>query len=881
MGAKPTYEELKKRVEALERDIVDHEKMLSAYKRSETNYRSIFNAVNDAVFVHEIETGRILDVNNKMCEMYGYAREEVGLLNAGDLSSGVSPYTKEGAVKRIRRAADGDPQIFEWMAKDKDGKLFWTEVNLKRVLVGGQDRLLAVVRDITTRKKAEEEREKLEAQLSNAVALAHLGYWEHDTIQNMVTLNDHFYRMYKTTAEEVGGYTMSPQEMMQRFVHPDDIEPLLAHIHEISTKADTLSGDLYEHRFLYPDGNVGYLINRILYIKDDSGKVVKTFGVSQDITDRKRVEEALEKRMIALTRPLDDPEGIALEDLFNLDDIQRLQDQFAEATGVASIITNIDGTPITRASNFCRLCSDIIRKTEKGLSNCYKSDAALGRRKSGGPLIQPCLSGGLWDAGTSISIGGKHIANWLIGQVRDETQTDEAMRAYAREIGADEQKLIEAFHEVTPMSREQFGVVARTLFTLAEQISSVAYQNVQQARFIADLKQAGEEKKLLESQLLQAQKMEAVGRLAGGVAHDFNNMLSIIIGHADMVMENMEAANPFLDALKEIKKAGVRSADLTRQLLAFARKQTIAPRRLDLNEAIGKTLKMLQRIIGEDVRLTWIPGKKLWPVKVDPVQLDQVLANLCVNARDAIADIGKITIETENVGVKEPGRGSHSEIVPGEYVRITVSDDGLGMDAETLEKVFEPFYTTKEIGKGTGLGLATVYGIVKQNNGFIDVISAPGQGTAFKLYLPRDDLDTTELSEEGTGRSVHRGSETIMIVEDEPAIINMARMMLESLGYTVLTAVASAEAIRLAREAPLKIDLLIADVIMPEMNGRDLAKEISAFYPDLKILFISGYTADIIAHHGVLDEGVNFISKPFSIEQISAKVREALDVEES
>ncbi len=348
-----------------------------------------------------------------------------------------------------------------------------------------------------------------------------------------------------------------------------------------------------------------------------------------------------------------------------------------------------------------------------------------------------------------------------------------------------------------------------------------------------------------------------------------------------MVMENMEAANPFLDALKEIKKAGVRSADLTRQLLAFARKQTIAPRRLDLNETIGKTLKMLQRIIGEDVRLTWIPGKKLWPVKVDPVQLDQVLANLCVNARDAIADIGKITIETENVGVKEPGRGSHSEIVPGEYVRITVSDDGLGMDAETLEKVFEPFYTTKEIGKGTGLGLATVYGIVKQNNGFIDVISAPGQGTAFKLYLPRDDLDTTELSEEGTGRSVHRGSETIMIVEDEPAIINMARMMLESLGYTVLTAVASAEAIRLAREAPLKIDLLIADVIMPEMNGRDLAKEISAFYPDLKILFISGYTADIIAHHGVLDEGVNFISKPFSIEQISAKVREVLDVEES
>ena len=394
---------------------------------------------------------------------------------------------------------------------------------------------------------------------------------------------------------------------------------------------------------------------------------------------------------------------------------------------------------------------------------------------------------------------------------------------------------------------------------------------------ISDRKLAEEEQTKLKEQLQQAQKMEAVGRLAGGVAHDFNNMLSVIIGHAEMAMEEVDPAQPLYANLEQIKNAGERSADLTRQLLAFARKQTVAPKVLDLNKTVGGMTQMLQRLIGEDIDLAWMPYKNLWPVKMDPSQIDQILANLCVNARDAIADVGKITIETGNVEFDETYCNDHVGFLPGEYVLLAVSDNGCGMDTETLDNIFEPFFTTKESGKGTGLGLATVYGVVKQNNGFINVYSEPGQGTTFRIYLPRHLTKTAQLSEKEVNPPPERGNETILLVEDEPAILKMTTMMLERLGYTVVAAGTPAEAINLAHEYTGIIDLLVTDVVMPEMNGRNLAKNILSFYPNLKRLFMSGYTANVIAHHGVLDEGVNFIQKPFSRENLGTKVRELLD----
>jgi PAS domain S-box-containing protein len=400
---------------------------------------------------------------------------------------------------------------------------------------------------------------------------------------------------------------------------------------------------------------------------------------------------------------------------------------------------------------------------------------------------------------------------------------------------------------------------------------------LQIATDITERKQAEEEKGKLQLQLTQAQKMESVGRLAGGVAHDFNNMLGVILGHAELALMKIEPEEPLHFNLEEIKKAAERSADLTRQLLAFARKQTVTPKVLDLNETIESALKMLRRLIGEDIDLAWLPGRNLEPIFIDASQVDQILTNLCVNARDAVVGTGKVTIETENVVLDAEYCDRHADFIPGKYIMLAVSDNGSGMDAETLSHLFEPFFTTKELGKGTGLGLATVYGAVKQNHGFINVYSEPGQGTTFKIYLPEHRGLSTRVVDDATDQLCWLGNETILLVEDEPSILQMTTMMLSRLGYTVVAAATPGEAIRRAREHQGRIDLLMTDVVMPEMNGRELAENLLSHDPDLKRLFMSGYTANVIAHHGVLDEGVHFIQKPFSMKGLGAKLREALD----
>jgi PAS domain S-box-containing protein len=383
--------------------------------------------------------------------------------------------------------------------------------------------------------------------------------------------------------------------------------------------------------------------------------------------------------------------------------------------------------------------------------------------------------------------------------------------------------------------------------------------------------------KKLEKQLRQAQKMEAVGQLAGGVAHDFNNMLGVIIGHTELAMDRLDPSHELFGDLQEILKAAKYSSDLTRQLLAFARKQTISPRVLDLNETIEGILKILRRLIGEDIDLSWLPGARVWPVKMDPSQIDQILANLCVNARDAIAGVGKVSIETHTITFDEVYCADHPGFIPGEYVLLAVSDNGCGIDKETLDKLFEPFFTTKGMGKGTGLGLSTVYGIVKQNNGFINVYSEPRLGTTFKIYLPRHAAKADQMPKERPSAPAARGHETILLAEDDPALLKLTRTILERLGYQVLAASNPGEAVRVAKEYTGEIHLLITDVVMPEMNGRDLTKNLIALYPGLKHLFMSGYTGSVIAHHGVLDEGENFIQKPFSMQALAAKVREVLD----
>jgi PAS domain S-box-containing protein len=384
------------------------------------------------------------------------------------------------------------------------------------------------------------------------------------------------------------------------------------------------------------------------------------------------------------------------------------------------------------------------------------------------------------------------------------------------------------------------------------------------------------EQRALQAQLLQSQKMESIGRLAGGVAHDFNNMLGVIIGRAEMRLRQLEPEDPSRTTLETILSAASRSADLTRQLLAFARKQTIAPKVLDLNETVEGLLKMLRRLIGEDVHLVWQPGRTPRPVYMDPGQLDQILVNLCVNARDAIPGVGKITIETGYVELDAEYCAIHADARPGDYVLLAVSDDGCGMDAQTRAQVFEPFFTTKQEGEGTGLGLSTVFGIVRQNDGFINVYSEPAQGSTFRIYIPCRAADDVE-GPEAPGSEMPRGNgEVVLLVEDEPSLLEMTQTVLEELGYAVIPGGDPEAALAAYAARETDVDLLVTDVVMPGMNGKELAQRLKANRPQLQVLFMSGYTANSIVHHGVLEPDVHFIQKPFSMYELALKVREVL-----
>jgi PAS domain S-box-containing protein len=931
--------------------------------------------------------GCFLNVNQAWLDALGYSREEVIGRNFADFLH--PDWQNHFETNFPVFKAKGEILGVEFKMAKKDGTFLLVSFHGKIARTSKGDFLQThcIFQDITTRKRAEEALRESEERFR---AL-------HDASFGGIVIHDQgvILDCNQGLAEQTG-YSVDELIGMDGFalIAPESLELVKNNIRRGYEQP-------YQALGLRKDGS-RYPVSIRGTIIPYKGRTVRVTEF-RDITEYKRLEEALERRLVTLTCPLTDSNGITFEDLFDSALIQQIQDEFAAATGVASIITRPDGTPITEPSSFTRLCRDIIRTTEKGCANCFKSDAVIGRYHPGGPIVQQCLSGGLWDAGASITVGGHHVANWLIGQVRNETQSEEAMRSYARAIGVDEAAFMEAFHQVPSMSREQFGRIAQALYTLANQLSTSAYQNIQQARAITERRQmeealreseerfrlameatkdglwdwdipsgqvyyspsywsmlgydaeaqpssaeawidmihpddqeavlaanndcitslsdsfvveyrmrsrdgewkwiqgrgkvvvrdeqgrarrmigthiditerkhAEEERERLKGQLLQAQKMEAVARLAGGVAHDFNNMLAVIQGHAELALMHMGPDDPSFRRFSAIRDTAKRSAELTQQLLAFARKQVITPIGLDLNKIIESMLKMLRRLLGEDIDLTWIPGKNLWTIKADPTQIDQILANLCINARDAITGVGRIIVSTDNCSIDTEYCATHAGYLPGDYVRITVSDNGCGMDKQMLGQIFEPFFTTKELGKGTGLGLATVYGAVRQNDGFINVTSEPGKGSVFSIYFPRVIGESTQMQVDATAETAIGGQETILLVEDELVILDTVTAMLEQLGYTVLAVSTPNEAIRLAQQHPEKIDLVLTDVIMPDMNGRDLADQLLAHQPWVKCLFMSGYTADIIAHQGKLEEDIHFIQKPFSLSTLAARIR--------
>ncbi len=396
------------------------------------------------------------------------------------------------------------------------------------------------------------------------------------------------------------------------------------------------------------------------------------------------------------------------------------------------------------------------------------------------------------------------------------------------------------------------------------------------AHDISERKEHETQQQRLQNQLAQAQKMESVGRLAGGIAHDYNNMMGVIIGYAELAMDQAKEADLLTEELSEILQAARRASAITQQLLAFARKQTISPEPLDVNSRISGLQSMLRQLIGEDIRLEWRPKEEVPSVFLDGTQLDQILMNLAANARDAVDSGGCITIETDAVSFDDEYCSSRYGFLPGEYTKISVSDDGTGIDPKVLDTIFEPFYTTKSEQKGSGLGMSMVYGIVRQNGGFINIYSEPGEGTTVNTYFPcyygpQQSPKPVNVQKTADGTGTH-----VLVVEDDESILQLTAALLERLGYHVTTAGLPGEAVELVKEHPVSIDLLVTDVVMPGMTGRELSRELQRFQKDLRTLYMSGYTANVITHRGVLDEGVHFIQKPFSLTELSEKLKEVL-----
>jgi signal transduction histidine kinase len=426
--------------------------------------------------------------------------------------------------------------------------------------------------------------------------------------------------------------------------------------------------------------------------------------------------------------------------------------------------------------------------------------------------------------------------------------------------------------EIGSAFNDMLGRLSRTLVS-EKQLEAVVAERT------GELERALAAQRRLQEQYLQAQKLESVGRLAGGVAHDFNNLLVAILGNCEVLEEGIRTGDPSLEDLAEIRSAGERARDLVRQLLAVARRQMVEPHVLDLNEVLRDAERLLRRVLGEDVDVAVHPAEGLWPVRADPSQLHQVLLNLAVNARDAMPQGGKLTLETSNVELDETYVAAHEGVRPGPHVVLAVSDSGQGLSPEARAHLFEPFFTTKPAGAGTGLGLATVYGIVKQAGGHVWVYSEPGRGTTFKIYLPCDSgvAEAREPLEPAAGPRTQSGTETVLVVEDDPMVRGLAVRALAAAGYRVLEAARGPGALELAATEAAPIHLLVTDVVMPDMSGPQLAEALRASRPDVRVLYMSGYTENTVVHRGVLDPGVQLLSKPFTPSELQEKVRQVLD----
>lgn len=853
-------------------------------------------------------------VSDSVRSILGYEPDD---LLGGQFDDLIHPDDRDFTLQRFEQLArkPGESDHIELRLRHKDGHYVWVESVGTNQLDDPYIRSIVVnTRDLTERVQT---RQTYHAMLSASIE----GFCIIDMDQRLVEVNNTFCLMHGYSREELIGSSV------ERIVAEAEAEDILKGLEELKAVQVTRLETYHRHK----DGSHIDVEVSLTYQPARGGLV---FAFVRDISEKNRYQRELAESELRLRQVFNSMQsGFALHDIILDDEGKPVDYRFLEVNPAFEKLTGLKGDDLIG-----RRVLDVLPGTEPIWIETYGKVALGGEpqrfenfARELGKHFEVAVYAPTYGRFATIfeDVTERKLTQQALAQERNFlkgitehspvgiVQADEnGLMSFAnqravellgltesefegRTFNAPEWKLTTVDGEAMPDEELPFSIVMRTgkpVFRVEHGIErpdgtrlilSVNAAPLQDEKgesqgviaLLEDITQRYEmeqKHQRVEDELRQAQKMEAVGRLAGGVAHDFNNMLAVMMTTAELALEELDPNSELYQDLTEIRHAAQRSANLTRQLLAFSRKQLIKPQVIELNSTISEQEKMLRRLVGEDLTFEFHPGKELWPVYIDPGQVDQILANLVVNARDAIPGVGTITIETSNVHLDADFIHDDMPIPMGQYVLMVVTDSGVGMERKVLENIFEPFYTTKKTGEGTGLGLSTVYGIVRQNGGAIHAYSEVGHGSTFKIYLPKADMvpsDFTDISETES----FSGTETILLVEDEPALLVIAERYLKTLGYQVLPASTPGEALSVARDLHGCVDLLLTDVIMPEMDGRQLQNTLLEFCPAMKTIYMSGYTSNVIANRGVLDPGVDFIQKPYRTKDLGKLVRSVLD----